>query len=220
MISETVKPLEPGEVVILANGRFPESDLALSFLNSADQVICCDGAAQGLLNHGRIPSLVIGDLDSIGGELKARLSDRLVEVSEQETNDLTKAIQWAISNKMERVVILGADGNRIDHTIANAALIAEHCDKIELMMVTNDGFLLPLTHSATFPGQPGQQVSIFSLTQETRYSSRGLKYPLKETLLPTLWSGSLNEVIGESFALEFDAGLALIYINCLVSKAL
>jgi thiamine pyrophosphokinase len=215
MSSEITKPLEPGEVVILANGRFPESDMALGYLHSADQIICCDGAAQALLDHGKDPSLIIGDLDSIDSDLKARFSDRLVEVTEQETNDLTKAIEWAISNGIERAVILGADGNRIDHTIANAALIAEHCGRIELMMVTNDGFLLPVTGSTTFPGRPGQQVSIFSLTQATHYSSKGLKYPLHRTLLSTLWSGSLNEVQSDSFTLEFDVGLALVYINYL-----
>ncbi|MDK1022834.1 MAG: thiamine diphosphokinase [Gammaproteobacteria bacterium] len=213
MSSEIIKPLEPGEVVILANGRFPESDMALRYLHATDQIICCDGAAKLLLDYGKEPSLVIGDLDSIGAELKARFSDRLVEVTEQETNDLTKAIEWAISNDIKRAVVLGADGNRIDHTIANAALIAEHCSRINLMMVTNDGFLLPLSHSATFPSQQGQQVSIFSLTPATRYSSKGLKYPLNRTLLSTLWSGSLNQVEGDSFTLEFDAGLALVYIN-------
>lgn len=213
MSSEITKPLEPGEVVILANGRFPESDMALGYLRAADQIICCDGAVKQLVRHGKEPSLVIGDLDSIGAELKTRFSDRLVEVAEQETNDLTKAIEWAIGNDIKQVVVLGADGNRIDHTIANAALIAEHCSRINLMMVTNDGFLLPVTHSATFPGQPGQQVSIFSLTHATRYSSKGLKYPLHRTLLSTLWSGSLNEVEGDGFTLEFDTGLALVYIN-------
>jgi thiamine pyrophosphokinase len=213
MSRKVTNPLEPGEVVILANGRFPESDMALGYLHSADQIICCDGAAQVLLDHGQDPSLVIGDLDSIGADLKARFSDRLVEVTEQETNDLTKAIEWAINNGIERAVILGADGNRIDHTMANAALIAEHCTRIELMMVTNDGFLLPVTRSAMFPGQPGQQVSIFSLSHATSYSSIGLKYPLNQTVLSTLWSGSLNEIVGESFSLEFDDGLALVYIN-------
>lgn len=213
MSSEIISPLEPGEVVILANGRFPESDRALQYLHSADQIICCDGAARILLDYGKDPSLIIGDLDSIGTELRSRFSDRLVEVTEQETNDLTKAIEWAIDNGIKRSVILGADGNRIDHTIANAALIAEHCSKIELMMVTNDGFLLPVTRSATFPAQSGQQVSIFSLSHATSYSSKGLKYPLNRTVLSTLWSGSLNEAEGESFSLEFDGGLALVYIN-------
>lgn len=213
MSSEITKPLEPGEVVILANGRFPESDLALRYLQSANSIICCDGAAKVLLDHGKNPSLIIGDLDSIDAELKARFSDRLVEVAEQETNDLTKAIEWAVSNGIRQAVILGADGNRIDHTIANAALIAEHSDRIELMMVTNDGFLFPVTGSATFPGQSGQQVSIFSLSPATSYSSKGLKYPLNQTVLSTLWSGSLNEMKGEYFSLEFDSGLALVYIN-------
>lgn len=207
------KPLEPGEVVILANGEFPQSDFALGYLQAADQIICCDGAVKPLINFGLEPSLVIGDLDSIGDELKLRFSDRLIEVTEQETNDLTKAISWAIANDIDRVIVLGADGKRIDHTIANAALIAEHCGFIDLMMVTNDGFLLPLTSTTTFSCQQGQTVSIFSLSNGTSYSSRGLKYPLNQTVLSTLWSGSLNETDDVNFTLEFNAGLALVYVN-------
>ena len=92
MNSEMKKPFGQGTVVVLANGIFPETEVPMSYLHSADQIICCDGAAKRLSNAGIEPTLVIGDLDSIEPELKIRFSDRLVEVTEQETNDLTKAI--------------------------------------------------------------------------------------------------------------------------------
>ncbi len=213
MSIEFAEPFVPGEVVILADGLFPSSSNVLEYLHAADQIICCDGATQPLLDFGREPSLIIGDLDSISPALKTRFSDRLVEKPSQDTNDLTKAIVWAAEHDVSRLAVLGADGGRIDHTIANAGLIAEHRRRMDLAMVTDDGLLIPLDHSARFRAEPGQQVSIFSLSPGTRYSTTGLKYPLDKSLLPTLWSGSLNEVVETSFTVEFDGGPTLVFIS-------
>ena len=213
MNNKIIKPLEPGETVILANGLFPVSMIALRYLEASAQVICCDGAVKQLVQYGKEPALIIGDLDSIEPKLRNRFSDRIIELDDQETNDLTKAIEWATDKGIERTVVLGADGKRIDHTIANAALIAEHCGKLNLMMATNEGFMLPVQGTATLPGKSGLQVSIFSLTPATRYTSTGLKYPLAQTPLSTLLSGSLHEMTGDSFTIAFEDGWFLIFLN-------
>lgn len=213
MKDQPIKLFEPGEPVILANGDYPVSERATRYLNQASRVICCDGAANALVSAGLEPSLIIGDMDSITPGLKRTLNDRILEISDQETNDLSKALSWSLNNGIERLLVLGATGKRLDHTLANTSLIGEFARRIELMMVMDDGFLIPVTSSSTFHGVPGQQISIFSLSQETRYTSRGLKYPLHGSALSSLWSGSLNEVVNDTFTLEFDEGIALVYMS-------
>lgn len=213
MSSEFDIVIKPGGTVVLADGNFPKTELAKRYLFNAEKIICCDGAIKPLHECKLVPSVIIGDMDSISQELREQYRDRIVEISDQETNDLTKAISWAAANNIEELVVLGADGKRIDHTIGNAALLAEHCRLLRLMMVTDEGFLLPVTGTTTFSSRPGQQISIFSMHHDTRYTSRGLKYPLKNSLLPKLWSGSLNEAVGDRFTLEFDEGTALVYLD-------
>ena len=80
--------------VILADGDFPASERTLTMLRNADRIICCDGAAVPLLAAGLIPERIVGDLDSLPLELKERYADRLLQESEQESNDLTKACRY------------------------------------------------------------------------------------------------------------------------------
>ena len=213
-MSSKIDPLiQTGGTVLLAHGKFPQADRARSYLFDAKAIICCDGAIGPLQECNLEPSMIIGDMDSINEDLRDKYRDRIVEISEQDTNDLTKAIRWAADDGIEELVVLGADGKRIDHTIGNAALLAEHCGLLRLMMVTDEGVLIPVTGTTAFRSRPGQQISVFSLNSDTRYSSRGLKYPLDDTLLPSWWSGSLNEAIGNDFTLDFDGGPALVYLD-------
>ncbi len=213
MKDQPIKLFEPGEAVILANGDYPVSQRARGYLKLSKCVICCDGAANSLVTAGLEPTLVIGDMDSITPALKRSLTDRVVEITDQETNDLSKALTWSRDNGIERLLVLGATGKRLDHTLANTSLIGEFANHLELMMVMDDGYLIPVTRTSTFHGVPGQQISIFSLTQNTRFTSRGLKYPLQSSTLSSLWSGSLNEVVGDNFTLEFESGIALVYMS-------
>ena len=94
--------------VILADGDFPASERTLTMLRNADRIICCDGAAVPLLAAGLIPERIVGDLDSLPLELKERYADRLLQESEQESNDLTKAFRYCQAQGHDSIVILGA----------------------------------------------------------------------------------------------------------------
>lgn len=214
-MSATTYRIPPAGVpVILANGSFPQSRRTLAYLLASELVICCDGAVDQLVGRAIDPRVIVGDMDSISEAARARFHACIVEDPDQETNDLTKAINWAVREGIEEVLVLGADGKRLDHTIANAALVAEHCARIAIAMATDDGFMVPVVQSTRFACVPGQQVSIFSLDGATRFHSQGLRYELQGRSLESLWSGSLNEATSNSFLLDFPAGRALVYLHC------
>ena len=195
--------------VILANGTFPTSPRALEYLYSADMLVCCDGAAQNAVLYGRTPDYIVGDLDSLSGELQTRFSDRIVRVSEQETNDLTKAFRFCRARNWNNLVILGATGKREDHALGNLARFVEFAKEThEIQLVTDDGVFKVATAPGAFRSQPGQQVSIFSLHPDQRVSSRGLKYPLNNLRLDSWYVATLNEALGKEFELAFDAELS------------
>ncbi len=199
--------------VILANGTFPKSAKVLEVLDAASFVICCDGAANKLLNSGREPNLIIGDLDSLKDEHKTQYQDRLIHISNQVTNDLTKAVNWCIENHKDELIILGATGEREDHTIANVALLANYHQSLNIKMLTDYGVFIPFSSKQTFQSEKGQQVSIFSLDPKQRISSEGLKYPLHRYQLQSWWMGTLNETLGTSFTLDVAEGsLWIVYI--------
>ncbi|MEZ4999189.1 MAG: thiamine diphosphokinase [Bacteroidales bacterium] len=190
--------------VILANGSYPESGIPLGYLNAAEKIICCDGAVVKLVQKGMEPWAIVGDLDSVPVELEAKYSDRLYRDDDQDTNDLTKAVRFAIGEGFESIVILGATGVREDHTIGNISLLTEYARFIEVIMVTDFGIFIPLFSGTKVSCIPGQQVSVFSPATGSGIRSHGLKYPLDNLSLENWWMGTLNEATGESISLEFD----------------
>ncbi len=201
------------KTVIIANGTFPTHPVPLNRLREADMIVCCDGAAEKLVAQGLEPGIIIGDLDSLSTELKVRYRDILVQDSDQETNDLTKAVNWCIEAGIGEVTIVGATGIREDHTLGNISLLADYSGKVDTVMLTDTGSFRVYDHSVTIDSSPGQQVSLFSIDPLLKVTSTGLKYPLNSLILHSWWKGTLNETSGERFTLEFENGRVIVFLE-------
>jgi thiamine pyrophosphokinase len=203
----------PRNTVILANGTFPVHPVPLARLRAADLIVCCDGAAENLVANGFEPGIIIGDLDSVSTTLKRRYRKVLVQDSDQETNDLTKAVNWCVSHGIREVAILGATGIREDHTLGNISLLADYNDKLDAVMLTDTGTFKVYDRSFTLGSHPGQQVSVFSIDPKLSVTSSGLRYPLNNLILHSWWRGTLNETTDREFTLEFEKGKVILFIE-------
>ncbi|MEZ5072077.1 MAG: thiamine diphosphokinase [Bacteroidales bacterium] len=199
------KPEAPGKTVIVANGSFPESPACLCFLKEADLVICCDGAADKVRAWGRDPDVIIGDLDSLSDDLRIRYADRLIHLADQESNDLTKAVQHCVSLGCSSAVILGATGMREDHTLGNISLLLTYLPLLDVRLESDYGSFCALRSGEVVSSRPGEQISLFSPDPTLRVSSSGLKYPLDRLQLRHWYTASLNEATGTRFVVEFDS---------------
>ena len=197
--------------IILANGNFPKHEIPLGFLHNAEQIICCDGATQSLLNMGLKPNFIIGDLDSISEEIKKQFASILLYRAEQETNDLTKAVQFCWENNRKEITILGATGKREDHTLGNLSLLTDYAEKVNVQLLTDDGVFIPLLKTSVLESYPGEQVSIFSLNSETLFTFHNLLYPVENRKLTSWWQASLNEAETDNFTISFDKGKVLVF---------
>ena len=198
------------QIVILANGRFPETSHGLDLLRSAGVVICCDGAADKLLAFGMTPHVIVGDLDSISDRVRDQYASILVHSGDQDSNDLTKAVQYCAEQGYASVSILGATGLREDHTLGNISLMLEYAPRMEVRIISDYGVFFLVRSGEVIPSEPGGKISIFSTDRRTVVSSRGLKYPLDNLQLSNWYTASLNEATGKSFTLQFDSELPLI----------
>lgn len=201
------------KTIILADGSFPVHPIPLSYLDNAEMIICCDGAAEKLVAHGLEPGIITGDLDSVSPALKKRYEKILVPDTDQETNDLTKAVKWCVENGIAEVVILGATGIREDHTLGNISLLADYNRSIKATMLTDTGSFRVYDRSVTVESKPGQQVSLFSVDPALAVTSSGLRYALNRLRLASWWRGTLNEAEGESFRLEFEGGQLIVFME-------
>jgi thiamine pyrophosphokinase len=198
------------EIVVLANGRFPASHQCQKILEHASRIICCDQAADRLLEYGKVPDVIIGDLDSISQGTRENYRQIIISSEDQETNDLTKAVNYCIEQHYPSVTILGATGIREDHTLGNISLLLEYNKQIDARIVSDYGEFTILHSGELVSSHPGEQISFFSVDNSLRVTSEGLKYKLDNLQLHNWWRASLNEVEGDSFALHFESEWPLI----------
>ena len=74
-------------VVILCNGAFPRKAYPLYLLESAEAVVCCDGAAVKYVRkfgEGRLLEAVIGDMDSLPKRWREKLAPIVVKAEAQQ----------------------------------------------------------------------------------------------------------------------------------------
>jgi thiamine pyrophosphokinase len=193
--------------IILADGSFPVHEIPLGYLSDDHLIVCCDGSVENLITAGFQPDAIVGDMDSISAELKNRFADRIFLDENQDTNDLTKAVEWCRQMNYNDIVILGGTGKREDHTIGNISLLTEYAADMNVIMVTDSGTFRPLLSSSSISAFPGQQVSVFSIDPDTEVTSHGLKYPLTRTKIKNWWCATLNEALGDNFSLDFKGRL-------------
>lgn len=216
-------------IIIIANGLFPTLPPVLKHLNEADYVVCCDGALEKYLRWYRQqaprpthPVAVVGDGDSLSPALLREAMHEGMDlhhqqVDEQEYNDLTKAVRYAMALPHEvklHISILGATGKREDHTLGNISLLAYYLEQfpgVEFSMPTDYGTFYPMKGERVFDSFEGQQVSLFSLTPNEPITVSGLRYPIENRCLTQWWQGTLNEAEGEHFTVI--GGELLVYLK-------
>ena len=191
--------------MVLAAGDFPRGEVARVLLEGAAEVICCDSAAEEFCAWGGEPAAIVGDMDSLPAELRERFADRIVLRPDQNTNDLWKAVTFAIEQGFDRITVLGAFGKREDHTLGNVMLLAARMHDAELQMVGDRGIFDFIDTPSTFESFAGQQVSLFALDPAAEISVSGLRYEPPQNRLAAMWQGVSNEALGEEFAVVTHA---------------
>jgi len=195
--------------VIIANGQFPTHPIPLSCIEKATYIVCSDGAANEFIKRGGQPNAIVGDCDSISNENKELYADIIFPNKDQETNDLTKSVQFCVKRGLKEIVIVGGTGKREDHTIGNISLLADYTSIVDIIMVTNWGIFTPIKSTTEFKSYKGEKVSIFSIDQ-VKLTTENLKYPLNNRPLNNWWEGSLNISLTNSFKIH-TTGRTIIY---------
>jgi thiamine pyrophosphokinase len=194
--------IEEADAVILAAGEFPSHPIPLHLLGQyRDRIICCDGAADALIQAGFYPKTVVGDGDSISPATRNLLSERFIYDNDRETNDLTKAFRYAVFRNYKRIVILGATGKREDHTLGNISLLTDYMDSAEVRMPTNYGVIMPVAGNAILTSYAGQQISVFCMHQSP-LTIYGLKWSVENRIINRWWEATLNEALSDRFEIK------------------
>jgi thiamine pyrophosphokinase len=210
--------------VILADGDAPDrATLDATWPGWADDVslvVAADGGARHAARLGLAIDRWVGDGDSLppadlDALRAAGIPVDLVAPDKDET-DTELALRAAIDAGADTVVILGAFGGpRLDHALANAALLAHPLlagRRAELLDGSSRVRLLRGPTTIGLHGGPGDLVSLIPFGADAGdVRTAGLRYPLKgETLVVGTARGVSNVRLAGPASVSLGSGSVLV----------
>ncbi len=216
------------KALIVGSGSLPGNEAVKRHFEWADLVIAADGGGAYLTALNLLPHVLLGDFDSISEasfkELKGRQGVEVLPFPpRKDFTDMELAIELAVERGATELVLIGASGTRLDHTLENvlllypllergilATLVDAH-NQIRLLGAFDDKGPFCLT----IKKQGNYKVSLLSLTPQAEgVTTQGLAYPLKEA---TLYFGSSrgisNEFLSDTAVVTLRKGLLLVALS-------
>ncbi len=203
--------------VIFAGGNVSDLTKLPFKISGDDYIICADCGVKHCIRFGINVDLWVGDFDSADFDeycqkdvLKNAEIIRLN--AKKDDTDTEYALDCAVSKGFKEIILLGAIGNRFDHSFANVFLLEKAYDSlVNLTLITEDNVIRLLKRGEmTVSKSNFKYVSIIPLEQSI-VSCEGFLYPLSaEVLYRNSTRGISNELITECGIVEVHRGCVLI----------
>ena len=206
------------DTIIVSGGNI-HKDFALDFLkkNKTENtcLIAADRGVEFFMGTDLEPDVAVGDFDSLSAE-GAKYMETLKHTEirrlkpEKDDSDTQSAANYAIEQGTERIMILGATGNRIDHLMANFGLLMlGKIKQVQIVLVDAYNYMSLIESGMILKKEEqfGKYVSFFPIEGEvTGLTLKGFKYPLNSYTLKVEDSGLTvsNEIEAEEAVVSFD----------------
>ena len=204
--------------IIFINGIISDYSGLNRWLQADDHLICADGGVRHCLAMGLQPAVIVGDLDSTPLEVVEDLVAQGVAVERhppaKDQTDLELAIERALQDGADEILLLGALGGRLDQTLANLLILAQRDWLVPIRLAEENQLAQVLSPGKTISldGQIGSTVSVVPLTPEVKgITFSGLAYPLENaTLRLGSTRGISNEIASPPATVRIDEGKLLV----------
>lgn len=204
-------------IIIIAGGNIEKNSYILSHFSGDEFVTAVNGGIQNALQIGVKPDLIIGDLDSVSEIILSDFKESGVPIKsfppQKNESDLEIAIDEAVGMNPKEIIIIGALGKRIDHTLFNIFLLLKYKDiMIRIITADEEVFLCKKSQEINFP--KGTTISLIPLTPTVNgVTLDGFKYPLENEDLYMNSSRGLSNILVESpGTIKFQSGEMLVVI--------
>lgn len=160
-------------VTLIGGGQADAATLS-QVLALAPRLVAADGGAAHALAAGHMPEAVIGDMDSLTPEDRARLpAGSIHRIDEQDSTDFDKCL---LAIRAPLVLGLGFTGPRLDHQMAAFNSLVRHY-KRRCILVGRTEVVMLAPPSLRLDLEPGATVSLFPMGA-VEAKSEGLHWPV------------------------------------------
>lgn len=209
--------ISPPDIVVVAGGA-PVS-LDVTALGSATVVAADSGVALARA-MGLDVDVAVGDFDSLSPDLLERLDEIARTVQrhpvDKSSTDLELALDVAVESAPARVLVVGLEGGRPDHALANL-LVASASRFAALDVELALGLGTAWVVRTTLVGQwsVGTTLSIIPVHGSATVSVEGVRWPLdRSTLDAGTTRGVSNETTADTSIVTVHDGVAI----CIVPR--
>ncbi|MFN2200588.1 MAG: thiamine diphosphokinase [Caldilineaceae bacterium] len=204
--------------IIFVNGAVSDYGALARWVQAGDTIICADGGVTHCMALGYRPQVVVGDMDSVDPDTLHRLAADGVELERhprhKDQTDLELALERALRDGADEVLILGALGGRLDQALANILILAQRPWPVPIAVAEGNqvASVLHGGETVTLRGSRGSTVSLIPLSNEvTGVTYGGLEYDLTDATISLGSTRAVSNVVSESPAtISISTGLALI----------
>lgn len=195
---------------IVLTGGDPVPASLRDHLPRADLVIAADSGYHLAPLLGIDVDLVIGDFDSIDPGADLSRSEVVRHPTNKDHSDLELAFAAAEARQATDVFVVGGGGGRLDHLLANAAVIASH-DRATITWLTGSESIHVVTGTRSITGSAGDIVTLLALGGDAGgVTTRGLLYPLvRETIHFGSARGLSNVMLTSEATVSVDSGVLI-----------
>lgn len=194
--------------VVLAAGADPGRErLGPAF--EAALVVVADGGLACARRYGLSVDAVVGDLDSASDEdvawARAAGAEIVVHPRAKDETDLELALAFADAQvEVEKIIVFGVDGGRLDHEMGNwAVCCAPWRARVEVHAAGGIATILRSDRhsSVDLAGEPGQTVSLVArMGPANGVHATGVRWPLSDATLKADSSLGISNEFTESVA--------------------
>lgn len=204
--------------VIIAGGEISNYKTIKEHIMPQDYIICADHGYDHALAMQAVPNAVIGDMDSVHTQPPKGI-EVLRYKADKDKTDTHLAIDYAIEKGYKKILILGALGGRLDHSLANIMLLYYMVNQGVNAYIAAENqqlYMLKGKDSITLCGNCASTFSLFALFgQASGVCIRGAKYELNNHIIqPGSTLCISNELIeGVATQISVENGIILVINN-------
>ncbi len=199
-------------VIIFAGGDEVPPRL-LDELPDPDYLIAADSGLLSALDLGFHADVLVGDLDSLPHELIPQGLEVIRHPEDKDATDLELAFELALRRDPQRIVLVGAEGGRLDHELGAVAVVcSDRWSSVpEIDWVRVDATCSVVRSMRRLQGDRGSLVSLLAVGGDALgVTTGGLKWPLVgETLYYGSSRGMSNRIVKPEFTVSVEAGTLL-----------
>ena len=201
-----------GDTAVVFAGGDPSPAAVLAGLPVGAYVIAADSGFDHARRLKVRVDLVVGDMDSISATGLVLAAETETHPTDKGATDLAIALDAALARGFSRVVVVGGAGGRIDHFLANAALLAApEYTLLRLRWLPGSAVINVVRDRVELAGSPGDLVSLLPYGGPAGgVTTSGLRWPLTgATLSPGTSLGVSNEFVEARATVEIATGVLL-----------